>query len=235
MGKGIRHIPEGQDFTASDFASQKGFGFTGSSQGYDDKGGAAAPFAKSSPTMSPQNLDRFAKGGQVGGHPMGHQVVRVHHDPGTGAVIHHHQHGGYSVHDADGSVSHHMADGQPAMAAGQHNPGEGTFLSKMKSPAGIGGSMDMDDQGGGEPAMARGGHFGHKKPMSRPGGKMPGQQDQPSNRAPRNPMRNPSRPNDMPGGQMAYGVQPGSEPDEAGSEQDIPQMTGKGAKAPDNV
>lgn len=44
------------------------------------------------------------------------------------------------------------------------------------------------------------------------------------NHAPRNPMSTVSPSNDMPGGQMGYGVQPGAEPDMAGSEQGVPQM-----------
>jgi hypothetical protein len=41
---------------------------------------------------------------------------------------------------------------------------------------------------------------------------------------PRNPNTSTSMKNDMAGGQMAYGNQPSSEPDAAGSDQGIPQM-----------
>ena len=69
------------------------------------------------------------------------------------------------------------------------------------------------------PGMKRGGHVGkmpmkagmtHRKlPPEPPVGDGPG----PINRPPRNPMKARTKPNDMPGGQMPYGVQPSTEDD----------------------
>lgn len=46
----------------------------------------------------------------------------------------------------------------------------------------------------------------------------------PVEKPPRNPTMSTSPRNSMPGGQMGYGVEPSAEPDQAGSEQGIPQM-----------
>jgi hypothetical protein len=188
MGNGIRRIPDGMDFSPEHFAQEKDFGFSGSTQGYDSKGSAAPPFAKSSPTNNGENFQTYAEGGPVGGsahtyakggkaghgHPHGHRVVHVHHDPSTGAVVHKHDHGGFTMHHPDGHVTHHGADGQDMAGMGSSGPGEGTHVAKMAASRG---EPDADD--------------------------MP----------PRNPQRNPSRRNAMPGGQMPYGVEPSSEPD----------------------
>ena len=252
MGKNIRHIPDGQDFGASDFASQKGFGFSGSSAGGDTGDmGASAPMSR--------GMDKFVSGDMGGkppmggaagqGHPMGHQVTHVEHNAATGEVTHHHAHGGYTVHGKDGSVSHHGPDGQQMMGHGSHNPGEGTYLSKQrggdlaqdKAMVAKGVHQHEDNLHGGQHTdlhLARGGRTrmgGHHMKKPPIGGKMPGAKGEPMNRPPRNPTKSVSTPNAMPGGQMAYGVQPSAEPDVAGSEQGIPQLTGRGAKAPDNL
>lgn len=54
------------------------------------------------------------------------------------------------------------------------------------------------------------------------------QRHSPINTPPRNPTRTTTPRNIMPGGQMAYGVQPSSEPDRAGSGQGIPQLSNGG-------
>lgn len=200
MGNMTR-LKDGEDFSASHFGSgdAKGFGFTGSAQGYDEHP-VAPPFAGSKPTDNGQNLQNYAEGGKVEGkkggheHPHGHHVVRVHHDPHSGAVIHHHSHGGYTMHHADGHMTHHGADGQPAMAGGgaMMMPGghsqEGTHVGKMRHAP---------------PPR-------HKPAMDT---------------APRNPARNPSPRNAMPGGEMPMGVEPSAEPDEPdGDEGGAPQM-----------
>lgn len=212
----LRILPEGQDFDHTMY--DKNFGFSGSAQGYDNKGSANPPFAASKPTDNGMNFQNYAEGGAVGGsahtyaeggkvkgHPMGHHVTHVTHDPATNAVMMHHAHGGFTMHHPDGGISHHGADGQPAMATGGggDHPGEGTFLERAR-----GGRAHMPPP--------------HKKPMQQA---MPKERaTEPDDTAPRNPMRNPSRRNAMPGGQMPYGVEPSAEPDVAGSGQGIDDM-----------
>ena len=177
----MRRLDMGEDFSAKDFAQEKDFGFTGSAQGYDEHP-VAPPFAGSKPTDNGENFQNYAEGGKVDGvggsagsfakggkagheHPHGHQVVRVHHDPHSGAVIHHHAHGGYTMHHPDGSMTHHGADGQPAMArGGQMMPGghsqEGTHVGKMRH----------------KPAMDTAPRNAARNPSTRnamPGGEMP--------------------------------------------------------------
>jgi hypothetical protein len=72
--------------------------------------------------------------------------------------------------------------------------------------------------------LARGGFAGHRQRLPRamkPEGMRP---HSPINTPPRNPNMTTTPTNDMPAGQMGYGVQPSAEPDAAGSEQGITQM-----------
>lgn len=182
----MRRLPDGQDFSAGDFAHEKDFGFTGSAQGYDEHP-VDPPFAGSRPTTSAPSTEKYAEGGKVEhkeghAHPHGHKVIGVHHDPQSGAIMHKHAHGGFSMHHPDGHVTHHGADGEPAMARGGaamfggHSQ-EGTHVGKMRH-------------------------------------KMPHRGGMPENTPPRDPMKNPSTRNAMPGGQMGMGVEPSAEPDE---------------------
>lgn len=191
-------LPDGTDFGPEHFAQEKSFGFTGSSQGPDSK-----------PTNNGMHPPGYAEGGEIGGtahaaakggsmmgmHPHGHQVVRSHTDEGTGMTILHHKHGGHSIMHPDGHMTHHDMHGAPV-------GGGGAGMGSM------GAAMTGHHQ--------EGTHVG--KMMSAPAGK------EPDDTPPRNPMRNPSKRNAMPGGQMPYGVEPSAEPDAAGTEQGIPQL-----------
>jgi hypothetical protein len=275
---GIRHLKDGQDFGPEHF--DKGFGFSGSSEGYDEHS-AAPPFAGTKPTsgphMSQESTPAYADGGHV--HPHGHHVVRVEHR-GDGAVVHHHKHGGFSILHPDGSFTHHLADGHAAMAHGgmhhgasvhshpmghevshveshgdrevhhhkhggytvHHEDGRITHHNHDGAPMGHGAMVDMagkavfqheTQEHDGEHSdlhLARGGMampgMGKSK-MRRP--KMPkgeGALTEGSaiNRPPRNPMMSTTPRNAMPAGQMPYGVEPSAEPDVAGSGQNIPQL-----------
>lgn len=193
----MRRIPDGMDFSSADFAQEKDFGFSGSAQGYDEHP-TSPPFAGSKPTDNGENLQNYAKGGEVKhGHPHGHKVMAVRHDPSTGAVVHHHEHGGYTMHHPDGHVTHHSQDGQHLAHGGRMMPpmgGEGTHVAKMAHMAP---------------------HHAGKPPSERP---------------PRNPSRSASTPNEMPGGQMPYGVQPSAEPDEPDAGGGAPQLA-RGGRA----
>lgn len=58
----------------------------------------------------------YEDGGAV--HPHGHAVLRV--EPGeAGSVTQHHEHGGYSIYDATGGVTHYSADGGEASGGDQ--------------------------------------------------------------------------------------------------------------------
>lgn len=217
MGR-LRHLPEGADFGPEHFASERDFGFSGSarhgavdtvpsngrsddatqSRRYEHESGQEEKSDNSGASTIPQ----LAKGGSMG-HPNGHKVVRVENKP-DGTVVMHHAHGGFSVCHADGGMTHHGHDGEPVMARGQHNAGEGTFVSRM-------GGQDHDK---GE-HMARGGrHIGLPRGMTPKAGHGHAIGNEVAmNRPPRSPKRSPTTRNNMPGDDMAYGVEPGSEPD----------------------
>jgi hypothetical protein len=189
--------------------------------------------------------EHFAHGGgsEHHIHPHGHNVMHV-EQMADGRIIHHHDHGGHTVHHRDGRVTHHYADGTPAAHGGHMSGIEGMHDESEYAHRARGGHMDAaEDKAMIEKAfsqhdahmhhgehenlhLARGGNVPlprgmkpkvahHRSPI---GSAMP------VNRAPRNPRNTPSAPGEMPGGEMGYGVQPGSEPDMAGSEQGIPNL-----------
>ena len=195
-------------------------------------------------TARHREIEGASMGGEYAGngmhlHPHGHAVTKVEQEL-NGAVIHHHAHGGYTMHHADGRVTHHMADDTPAhMARGgiehMHDP-ETEYVHRAKRARG--GDMEQDRamikkafrqhenaehhgehetlslrRGG----MARMPHGMAAKPM---GGAGAGA-EMPMNQPPRFGRKTTTPRNIMPGGEMAYGVEPGSEPDEAGTEQGI--------------
>lgn len=133
MGKNIRHIPDGQDFGPADFGHSKDFTFGASAQDAPSSRRGAPPSPSGDRAPSP---GMAAEGGAEGapataGHPSGGKVVKVTHDPETGAVVHYYANGSYSMHHPDGGVTHHGADGQPASRGGE-GPGEGTYLDRQQ-------------------------------------------------------------------------------------------------------
>lgn len=164
-------------------------------------------------------------------HPDGHQVSHVesHHD----REIHHHAHGGYTVHHDDGRITHHSHDGTPvghAMGGTAHTYARGGDVAQDKALVVKGVHQHEDHEHHGEHTdlhLARGGMpmpgrrpRVHKPPMA----KSPLTEDSALNRPPRRPEMSTTPRNEMSGGEMPYGVQPSSEPDLAGSEQGIPQL-----------
>ena len=172
-------------------------------------------------------------------HPHGHHVTHVEHRAHDGAVIHHHEHGGHTVHHADGRVTHHHADGAPVhshMAHGggiehMHDP-EGEYVHRArggdvaedKAMVAKGIRQHENHEHGGEHTdlhLARGGRAVRLPRGMKPMAERP---HSPINTPPRNPNMSTTPRNAMPAGQMGYGVQPSAEPDNAGSDQGIPQL-----------
>lgn len=81
-----------------------------------------------------------------------------------------------------------------------------------------------------EPVEVPGGAFARGGKVRLPGKMKPAiaKQHSPINTPPRNPNITVTPRNTMPGGQMAYGVQPSAEPDRAGTTQGIRQLRGGG-------
>lgn len=288
----MKHIPAGQDFSASDFPRE--FGFHGSAGGAPGPTGpktAAPPYAGDKDTHGSKSRPEpeeageqapgdFARGGGVGGHPHGdcpigapmphasgghivehhHGGHSIHHADGhmthhnhdgspaqamaqgggashmhphghhvtdvehrsDGKIVHHHSHGGHSVHHADGRITHHDASGAPVMAqGGGMGQQDGTYVN--------GGAAEHHERHGG--GMAHGGRARLPRAMT----PVSERRRSPIETPPRNPGISTSPRNNMPGGQMPYGVEPSAEPDQAGSTQGIPQMKHGGkAKANDH-
>jgi len=97
----------------------------------------------------------------------------------------------------------------------EHERAEGEPMRKAD-----GGMVD----GSSDDGMARGGRTRLPRGMKPPAM----QTHSPINTPPRNPTKTVTPRNIMPGGAMAYGVQPSSEPDAAGTDQGIPQLKNGG-------
>lgn len=225
MGKGLVNLPEGQDFGAEHFGSEMGknFGFSGSMSSGD-----SPEEHKSSPDGPVGgSAHHYAKGG----HPHGFDPMPGGTESGPHGTIVHHRHGGFTHHHPDGTTTHHGADGmevampQHASINGGHGPGEGTLVEKRMASAPPqapdSGEPDGDE---GMPAMARGGRSGLRARIPQSMKPKGAANHSPINSAPRNPECSVTKRNQMPGGQMPYGVEPSSEPDVAGSDQGIPQL-----------
>lgn len=222
----MRRLKDNEDFGASHFAAEKDFGFTGSSEGYDEHP-VAPPFAGSRPSSGPhtsrETTPQFAKGGAM--HPHGHKVIRAEHQH-DGSVIMHHAHGGFTTCHADGGMTHHGADGEHIMAQGGyarggHHHDSSEFAHRhrgMKEGSAEEEATESPSFEAKEDGMARG---GHRRPHMPPGVHKPrmASEHSPINSAPRNPMRTPTMRNQMPAGEMGMGVEPSAEPDVAGADQ----------------
>ena len=193
-------------------------------------------------TARHREIEGTPTGGEYAGggmhlHPHGHAITHVEQEL-SGAVIHHHEHGGYSKHHPDGRVTHHMADDTPAhlgmVGMGGGMDGE-AVVPRLKRARG--GDMAQDRgmirkalreeesaEGGRHEGtkMARGGHARLPHGMGAP--PMGDGAGMRVNQPPRFARKTTTPRNIMPGGEMAYGVEPGSEPDVAGSEQDATPM-----------
>lgn len=229
----IKHVA-GEFFGGEHGADHAAFGFSGSLTPLPTVPQTAQhsnfPLTKGTKDRA-EPVDEYAGGGSVHMHPHGHRVSRVEHRF-DGAVVHHHAHGGFTVHHADGRIAHHQGDGSPVMGMESHD-GEGEYAhgghvrdramrdDEARDKAMIkkavmqhenhehdGEHTDLHLRRGGVAVTAR-----------LPRGMRPAaaQSHSPVNSAPRNPNVSRSVPNAMPGGVMAYGVQPGDEPDMGGS------------------
>lgn len=170
-------------------------------------------------------------------HPHGHHVSHVEHRS-DGNVVMHHAHGGHTVCHAHGGMTHHHQDGSPVhegMMHGieqMHDSSEyahgGHHRSDMAQDKAMIKKAFMQHENHehhGEHTdlhLARGGMRHATLPRGMKAPIM--QHHSPIETPPRNPKFSRSPRNEMPGGQMAYGVEPSAEPDMAGSEQGITQM-----------
>lgn len=152
-----------------------------------------------------------------GTHPHGHQVMHTsEHD---GMHIEHHAHGGYSVHHPDGQVTHHDAHGGVCHAhGGMHyaHGGEHDDEAQDKAMIAKGIHEHEDHEHHGEHTdlhLARGGGARLPRSMTPKAAHMksPVGKGMPVNKPPRNPNVTRTAPDEMPGGQMGYGVQPSDE------------------------
>lgn len=119
---GMKHIPDGQDFSAEHFP--KDFGFTGSAR-TERQHSSRSPQFEDEPEglgASTEGENRFSDGGHI--HPHGHRVVRTEHRE-DGAIEMHHAHGGMSIMHADGHMTHHTADGHVMAEGGMEHMAHG--------------------------------------------------------------------------------------------------------------
>src|SRR6185437_15405168 len=230
----IKHV-RGEFFDADHGADHAAFGFSGSLTPLPSNASGMAQKPDFPPTRGtkdrPEPMDEYATGGPIHMHPHGHHVARVEHRY-DGAVVHHHSHGGFTFHHPDGRIMHHHGDGSPVHAA--HG---GMMRHDGESEYAHGGhAMDREMRGdeAQDKAMIKKAVMQHENHEHHgehtdlhlrrggiamtarlPRGMRPAAErsHSPVNSAPRNPTVSRSTPNAMPGGVMAYGVQPGDEPD----------------------
>lgn len=131
-------------------------------------------------------------------HPHGHNVSHVEHT--RHGEIEHHSHGGYSMHHHDGHTTHHAADGSPA---------------HMKHMAESAVHQHEDHEHGGEHTALHLARGGMPHGMLHKGKSMhPLNEGSALNQPPHDPRQTRTPRNQMPGGQMGYGMEPS---DQAGN------------------
>lgn len=148
----------------------------------------------------------MAKGSAVHAHPHGHHVVHV--EERGDAEVHHHAHGGMTVHHGDGRVSHHAKGGMEVGHGGGGDMAQDKALIKKAF------NQHDDDLHGGKHEdlrLARGG-APHIQNQRLPRGMKPKMARHQSPIGASDPTRNPTPRNAMPSGTMGYGVQPSDEP-----------------------
>ncbi len=108
----IHHLRDNEPFQ---FDSS--FGFTGSA---NHRSAVDTPTrgARQGESQAARTPPAMAHGGRhMAMHPHGHHVIDAEHLP-DGSVVHHHEHGGMTVHHADGHISHLAKGGEPCFADG---------------------------------------------------------------------------------------------------------------------
>ena len=204
----VKYLPG--DFADHPDAFPASFGFKGSvhpNQGKQMPGRTTPGPKRAVPTMA-------ASAPASNMHPHGHHIVGV--EQNSGGAIHRHAHGGYTMHHNDGRVTHHMADGAPmGMAGGGRMPKSDEAQDKAMITKAVHQHEQHDHKGEAETALKlrRGGGIPKMKPRLPRGMRPKAARDKsPVNTAPANPMVTATAPNDMPGGNVPYGVQPSDEP-----------------------
>lgn len=177
-------------------------------------------------------------------HPHGHHVSHVEHHA-DGRVVHHHTHGGHTVHHPDGRITHHHEDGSPVHAAhgggiehmhdeseyahrhlargGHFTEAEDERQDKAMVERGIH-EHEAHDHKGEKPTalhLRRGGIAGERARLPRGMKPTAERRHSPIETPPRNPTLTATPRNQMPGGEMAYGVEPS---DEGGEDQGLTPM-----------
>lgn len=239
----IRHVKD--FFDASTSPGHASFGFTGSLTPLPSNASDTPQRPDSAPTKGaksrPEPVDEYAGGGSIHMHPHGHSVSRVEHRF-DGAVEHHHAHGGFTVHHADGRIAHHHGDGSPVSGAveshddaseyahGGHARDRAAHDDAAQDRTMINKILAEHEKQEGKGMR----HGGVAITARLPRGMRPAaaQSHSPVNLAPRDPTKSRSAPNGMPGGVMAYGVQPGDEPDMSGGPSPGGMRRGGRAKRP---
>lgn len=249
----IQHLKHGEDFGAQHFGKDFGFsgsaqGYDGHPTAPPFAGSSPTNGGKHESAPMEVGGGSYAHGGMTHGHhPHGHEPVGEMKPLAMGGMCQHHAHGGHTVHHADGRMTHHHADGSPvrhhAMARGGGVEGmhdsEGEYVHRGHGAPTFGTEDHQSVGGEFEPihpdspdttaphhteGYARGGFAGHRASLPRDMKPMAERHHSPIDTPPRNPNTTKTPRNAMPGGQMAMGVQPSSEPDQAGADQGIPQM-----------
>lgn len=220
---GITHLKDGEGFFDGGYAeAHRDFGFSGSApatprQSYA-KGGSVA---KAKPPMRTSGIEqmhdesefahrvRKASGGSINDDDDDGMYGLMVRDPVTGKLR------GSTV-SREKQPAKNADDGlRKANGGGVQVPAAAPFPQEPTSMP-----RQLEALGDGGVKMARGGRA--KLPRGMKATAL--QAHSPINTPPRNPTRTTTPRNIMPGGAMAYGVQPSSEPNQAGSEQGIPQL-----------
>lgn len=169
----------------------------------------AAPAIDRSNFYSPNRSsadEAYGRGVDERGAAHGGHIVRTEMDANGGCVMHH-AHGGRTHVHADGSMTRHPPGGMPSQGGHADEAQDRKLFGHM-----------MAEHEGAE-GKARGGPIVPRrmKPIA-------ARRHSPIETPPRNPNTTTTPRNIMPGGKMAYGVEPSDEPDVAGSTQGIPQL-----------
>lgn len=245
----VKYLNDGQDFKDHPDSFREDFGFSGSRGKHHRMGAperkAAGGQAESEPSTEHDGEPGYAAGGHHL-HPHGHHIVKVeHHHDGT--VVHHHEHGGMTMHHPDGHITHHDHAGEhlehDARGGIEHMHDSSEYAHRARGgdgdeaqdkamvKKGIHEHEDHEHHGEHTDLHLRGGGFAGSKPrIPRAMRPAAAKVKSPINTPPRDPARTTTPRNTFPGGAMGMGVEPSAEPDQAGMDEGIPQMSRGGKR-----